>query len=820
MNPGTTLSALGFAAALLVSCGDAALAPRGGAGNSGAAPSSGGASHSAGGARHNAGGVSGDGGSGGDTVAGGAGDATAADAGANSGGASAGNAGDDDHLEPGGAGSGGGSGGPSVDGSSIVFAFPPPHSYTDAPQLTIRGSATDPDGVAGVSIAGVNAETTDAFATFRLTVPTPAGRNRFSVSVTDQLGNVTRGAELEIVNQGTSLINARAMEFDPASHSLFVSDYWASALVKIDIDTGVATTISGLGHGSGEEFNGSIGLALDLENRRALTQHWGSDVLLGIDLQTGQREVVSRGGQGSPSIAYASGLAVDAEHGRAFAVDRTAAVAIDLATGKRTLVTSADRGTGYPLKGLDDVVYDGVSGPVPRLLVSDRESQAIVAVDIASGDRTLFSAVDRGTGLGFSEPSRLELDATRRRLLVVDGSGVPDAHTSYRVNRAALVAVDLSSGDRSTLSDPFQGDGFLPETPYALAFDGSRAYLANDWGGQIAQIDLASKQRKLLTSSDVGSGYKPYTPEALAPFVSTDDEHELLMLEELAPAIVRVNLITGTRTVLSGATRGAGPALQLGADFVVAAPQSGTPSRAFVLDARRAGIVAVNLETGDRTMVSDPSTGTGPELGPSDSYSAQALALDSTRNQLLVSTSRYGTSSAAVIAVDLTTGDRRLLSGTQRGTGPDVNPLSEGLLVDPYAPPGVPRAFFLNTSAVLTVDLNTGDRAMLSYGYSPTIGLGPALTYANDLDINPLNHTLVVSCWSILADVRLDNGNRGILSGRDAQTDTLVGLGPELDRPNGVLFDARRNVTYISNPLRGALFAVDMTTGDRVIIAR
>jgi hypothetical protein len=253
---------------------------------------------------------------------------------------------------------------------------------------------------------------------------------------------------------------------------------------------------------------------------------------------------------------------------------------------------------------------------------------------------------------------------------------------------------------------------------------------------------------------------------------------------------------------------------------VIEQPQHGTPRRAFVLDAARRGIVSVILETGDRTVVTDPNTGTGPELGPSDSYSAQALALDSPRNRLLVSTSGYGTSSAAVTAVDLASGDRELVSGAVRGTGPGLNSLSEGLLIDPRPSSDVARAFHLNTHSLLTIDLINGDRSLFSTGYSPTIGLGPPLLYANDLDIDRLNETLIVSCWSFLAGVRLDNGNRATLSGRDAQTDTVVGLGPELDRPNGVAFDARRNVTYVSNPLRGALFAVDMVTGDRVIIAR
>jgi hypothetical protein len=93
----------------------------------------------------------------------------------------------------------------------------------------------------------------------------------------------------------------------PKCHSLFVSDFWASDLVKVDVETGVATTVAGPGSNSGEGSLRSLGLALDHANHRALVQPWGSDVLLGIDLETGDRHVVSAEEQGEPAIMYTSG---------------------------------------------------------------------------------------------------------------------------------------------------------------------------------------------------------------------------------------------------------------------------------------------------------------------------------------------------------------------------------------------------------------------------------------------------------------------------------------------------------------------------------
>ena len=75
-----------------------------------------------------------------------------------------------------------------------------------------------------------------------------------------------------------------------------------------------------------------------------------------------------------------------------------------------------------------------------RALVVEYGLNALFAVDLATGNRSIISNATTGTGTNFASPSDVALDATNGRALVVD----------FSLN--ALVAVDLASGERLIFS--------------------------------------------------------------------------------------------------------------------------------------------------------------------------------------------------------------------------------------------------------------------------------------------------------------------------------------------------------------------------------
>ena len=717
---------------------------------------------------------------------------------------------------------------PEVDprASHWSVSFPPPISYTDAALLTVRGAATDSDGVAAVKINETAAVSSDGFQTWQARVPVGPGSNAFRVSVQDTLGNVTTSKEAFVVeNHGTSLVNVSAMDFDADGGSVIVSDFRQRAIVRIDAATGRASVLSGPDRGSGAAFNGSDALAVDAQNQRILSFSWADDVLLGIDWTTGDRRVISPSSTDpSLDLEFANGIALDAANQRAFVVNSALVsniIAIDLATGERRVVTSADVGQGPAIGQFNDAVYDDVTVPSqPRLLVSDTQAKAILAVDIATGDRTVLSS-NAEAGRAFEVPGRMKLDPMQHRVLVVDGMSSASGQSSYNVNRAALIAVDLPSGERTTLSDPFVGTGFLPETPFALAFDAAhgQAYLANVWGGEIAALDLTRATRRLLTDSDVGSGEQLLLPAGLAieaPRPATAPS--FLIADELLGSLLRVDALTGERVELSGQHRGSGPSFFFPEEVVLAPTSPTQAARAFVVDAGLNAVLSVDLATGDRVELSGPNVGAGPGMGNTDYFTLKGMALDATHNRLLVANEGIGNPPAAIYAVDLTSGDRTVISSASQGTGPAlVQP--NGIVVDASAESDHPSAFVLNNGGISRVDLNTGNRSTFS-SLSPAVGLGDPLFSPQRGVFDAEQGTLLVcDYFGFLVGVRA-NGNRGLISGQAGTGSSTVGNGPSFDAPFAIQADFAHRVGYVADSTRVALFAVDLVSGDRVLISR
>ena len=84
------------------------------------------------------------------------------------------------------------------------------------------------------------------------------------------------------------------------------------------------------------------------------------------------------------------------------------------------------------------------------------------------------------------------------------------------------------------------------------------------------------------------------------------------------------------------------------------------------------GMITVDLDTGNRTVLSSTTVGNGPPLG-----TVLASALDSAGNRVLA----VGQNDWGLVAVDLTSGDRTLLSGATKGTGPEFTG-SESIALD------------------------------------------------------------------------------------------------------------------------------------------
>lgn len=105
------------------------------------------------------------------------------------------------------------------------------------------------------------------------------------------------------------------------------------------------------------------------------------------------------------------------------------------------------------------VLYACGGGKKSRVLISDLDLDAVVSVDLATGDRSIVSDASNGSGPNLDSPYDLALDSGNNRILLTD------------IDLNAVVSVDLATGDRSIVSDDMVGSGPNLSFPRGLALD-------------------------------------------------------------------------------------------------------------------------------------------------------------------------------------------------------------------------------------------------------------------------------------------------------------------------------------------------------------
>ncbi|MHC4137969.1 MAG: hypothetical protein ACYS0K_23755 [Planctomycetota bacterium] len=281
-----------------------------------------------------------------------------------------------------------------------------------------------------------------------------------------------------------------------------------------------------------------------------------------------------------------------------------------------------------------------------------------------------------------------------------DGSG-----NSLVVAGTGLVAIDLPTGDREVVTDADVGTGTALVDPRALAFDeaGSLCLVWDAGRGAVIAVDVLTGDRTLLSSATRGTGPTLTSVRALA-FDAARDRLLAADVGATETVLVAVDLVTGNRTVLTGA----GTALELPRSMVV------DGDRALVGDASLRAIVTVDLATGDRNLLSDSAHGQGPLFVSPNGLAlmgGHVLVLDASLNTLF--------------SVDLANGDRAVVSGGGVGLGVGFSS-PVGLAFNPAAWEALVTQQTPAQVLLMDADPLTGDRGVVA---SAAIGLGPVLAY-------------------------------------------------------------------------------------------
>lgn len=280
---------------------------------------------------------------------------------------------------------------------------------------------------------------------------------------------------------------------------------------------------------------------------------------------------------------------------------------------------------------------------------------------------------------------------------------------------------------------------------------------------------------------------------ALCGATTTAHGQQTVVANYSGNSLVVLDLATGNRTMLSNSTVGTGTTFS--SPVGIARESTGhilTGENAF--DAR---IFRVDPSTGNRTIVAHSTVGTG--VGMRNIY---GLAVDANGN-IIASSTGFN----EILSIDPASGNRTVLASSTVGSGPPVSG-PWGIAIEPDGNVIVAQN---SSSSLIRLNPTTKVRTTLS---SSSVGTGP--NFANPSGIARLADGSIavvnVSATDYIIRVDPTTGNRTVITGAS------VGTGPTIGTRYGVSFDSLGNL-YCADFGSNTILRIDPATGNRTVIA-
>ncbi len=324
-------------------------------------------------------------------------------------------------------------------------------------------------------------------------------------------GGPATQAALNLTNLYAEVVGGLAL--DHSGH-LYISDYGNSVIRRVDLTTGVITTVAGNGT-AGYSGDGGPATQAEITNPQGLATDSAGDVYIAdgnnvvrrVDASTGVITTVN----GSSGNYLTGGLAVDS--GGDVYVAQPAQVVMIHPDGMRTAV-AGNGATGYAGDGGPAAAAEINNptalylDPAGNLFLADSQNNAVRRVDAATGIiRTVA-----GTGLaGFSgdggpaTAAQLNLNQYATGSLAEDGQGnlyIPDAF-NMRVRE-----VSAADGTIRTVAGGGSGDGLAPRATslgFLIGMEADRdgnLFVHQSADGRVRKLDFNT----LTVSTYAGNG--------------------------------------------------------------------------------------------------------------------------------------------------------------------------------------------------------------------------------------------------------------------------------------------------------------------------
>ncbi|HVU87161.1 MAG TPA: PEP-CTERM sorting domain-containing protein [Pirellulales bacterium] len=291
---------------------------------------------------------------------------------------------------------------------------------------------------------------------------------------------------------------------------------------------------------------------------------------------------------------------------------------------------------------------------------------ALLEIDPATGNRTVISDNSIGTGpsLYYNYVSDIGIDfpAIPYISYQADGSLLVTVASPNSSTGSALLRVDPATGDRTLVSDELANSG--PPVYYVAARDFGNSILVGGPQGT-ALIDPATGNRTAFSAVNVSG----FAIDGSNIYAASADQ----------ASVYAINASTGTPTLISGQGVGTGPDLHRPQDVAL-----NSAGNLLVLDGHT--VYNVDPITGDRTIISSDAAGSTVGTGPDLLVGAFRLAV--APDGTIFTTGFMAPDTVSIASIDPLTGNRTIISDATIGTGPIFNLTTavSGIMVVPNVP--------------------------------------------------------------------------------------------------------------------------------------
>lgn len=219
-------------------------------------------------------------------------------------------------------------------------------------------------------------------------------------------------------------------------------------------------------------------------------------------------------------------------------------------------------------------------------------------------------------------------------------------------------------------------------------------------------------------------------------------------------------------------------------------------ARILVGDSDLASIVAVDLNTGERSLALTSGIGDGPKL-----IAPRGVAIDSERTKAYV-LDDGGNAAEKVVEVDLVTGDRRVIGNINDY----YNIRVAGIALDEVN--GV--VYAATRKSIYRINIVSGATELLF-----EVDIGSSDHFLSDMVLDDVNSRLLVTDSGVSAIFALDleTDQVSVVSkfGERGEGDAFSGL-------NGITLDPEGNAVYVTNQASATIQKVDLDSGNRTTL--